>query len=328
MKDKLLAILIPTYNRIESLMINLNMLEYHIKNLNCYDDIKIIVSDNNSIDGTYATVKEFFDTRMVDYNIFKQASNLGPEQNCVFCLKESNAKYSMFLGDDDYIDIRYLRKVLNYIKNDENITCIIPNFYAIDSAFNKMGEPRDVIIEDQFYLLNNNRIDLMFKAHQMSGLVFKTEGTLESYLSKDGENLYLFMYFAAFNIKRGKTIHILRFPVKVTTTNSKDWTYGDDGLITDVIQNIGMIAQSDKERFALERIFLRANKWRYLQYHKNQIPFLKIVFTSERYPLKLRWYIVWRIIVDSAIATTKKDIKLMFKIFGYEIKQRKFIKKK
>lgn len=328
MKEKLIAILIPTYNRVESLMINLKRLEEYIDQLNGYEDVKIIISDNYSTDGTYALVKDFFDTRIIDHGLFRQEKNIGLEQNAVFCLNKSNARYSMFLGDDDYLDFSYLERVLNYIKNDNSITCIIPNPYAIDSNFNKLGKPRDLIKEDQIYTLDNYRLDLMFKAHQLSGLLIKTEKTLDSYLNNGGSNIYLFMYFAAFNIKRGKTIHISECPVKVTVTNKKDWGYGNDGLITEVLQNIAMIAQTEKEKFALEKHFLKMNKWRYLKYTKNPLPFLKIVFTSERYSVRLRWYIVWRLIVDSPIIATKRLIKSVFKIFGYEIKQRKIVKEK
>lgn len=57
MKEKLIAILIPTYNRVESLMINLKRLEEYIDQLNGYEDVKIIISDNYSTDGTYADRK-------------------------------------------------------------------------------------------------------------------------------------------------------------------------------------------------------------------------------------------------------------------------------
>lgn len=326
--EKLLAILIPTYNRKVNLMINLRMLSDHIDKLDCYSDVKIIVSDNCGVDGTYTEVQGFFSTVKVDYSLFKQEHNLGLEKNAIFCLEKSNAKYSMYLGDDDYINIKYLEKVLSYLKKDESITCIIPNCYAIDNTFNKIGETRDQVKTDQSYLPIDDRLDLMFKAHQLSGLVLKTEGTLKSYLSNKGNNIYLFMYFAAFNIKRGRTIHISNLPVQVTDTNSKDWTYGNDGLITEIIQNILMIARTEKERFELEKIFLKENKWRYLKYSKRPLPFLKIVFTSERYSVKLRWYIVWRLIVDNILKTPKTAIKAVMKLFGFEIKQRRIIQRK
>lgn len=328
MKEKLIAILIPTYNRVESLMINLKMLEEYIEKLNCYEDVKIVISDNHSTDETYALAKGFFDRRIIDHGLFRQEKNIGLEQNAVFCLNKSNARYSMFLGDDDYLDFSYFERVLNYLKNDNSITCIIPNFYPIDTNFSKIGGSRDLIKEDQVYSLDNNRLDLMFKAHQLSGLLIKTEKTLDSYLNKGGGNIYPFMYFAAFNIKRGKTIHISECPVKVTVTNTKDWGYGNDGLITEILQNIAMIAQTEKEKFALEKHFLKINKWRYLKYVKNPLPFLKIVFTSKRYSVRLRWYIVWRFIADSPIIATKRFIKSVFRIFGYEIKKRKIIKKR
>lgn len=326
MNKILLSILIPTYNRKKNIMANLEMLSSYIDKLKCCPEVEIVISNNCSTDGTLIELEKFCKRKIIKCKVYNQGSNIGLEKNALFCLKEAGGVFSMFLGDDDYININYLKKVLDYLRQDEGVTCILPNPYAIDNTFKKLSESRDKIQEDKIYLPESNRIDLMFKAHQLSGLVLKTEGTLESYLEKIGNNIYPFMYFAAYNIKRGKTIHISNFPVQVTASNSKDWSYGDDGLITDIIQNIAMIAESQKQKFDLEKIFLKQNKWRYSRYMRNPLPFLKIVFSSERYSRKLRGYIVLLLFRNSITSTVKAFIKWNIGLFGFEIEQRKIVK--
>jgi Glycosyltransferases involved in cell wall biogenesis len=319
MNGKLLTILIPTFNRKDSLVINLKMLIKYIEELNCYEDVEIIVSDNCSYDGTYTVVEEFFSNGKVHGSLYRQQKNIGLEKNALFCLSKSETKYSMFLGDDDYIDIKYFNKVLGYLKSDKSISCILMNSYTVDNYFNKLAPLRFEAKEDQVYLNFTNNLDLMFIATQLSGVVIKTEGTLSSYLEKGGCNIYPFVYFAAFNIKRGKTIHITDAPVRITVTNNKDWTYGDDGLITEVIQNIAMISETEKEKFRLEKIFIKRNKWRYIKYWKRPFPFLRIIFTSERYSTKLSLYITWNLFTAGFSETLKIIIRYIFKIFGYQI---------
>jgi len=65
-------ILIPTYNRGETLQRNLNYLLSEIKNHQLQSDIGIIVSDNASTDGTFAILENLlpsFKKEGIDYNI-------------------------------------------------------------------------------------------------------------------------------------------------------------------------------------------------------------------------------------------------------------------
>jgi len=307
MKAKLLAILIPTFNRSGNLMINLAMLEETLAKLECYKDVKIIISDNCSADETSYRVNQFIEKSKIDIEFYKQSFNIGLEKNAVFCLSKSDAEYSMFLGDDDYLDDHYIELILNYL-NQKNVTCIIPNYYNIDSDFKKIGNTRDVIGDDRIFSIDDNKLELMFKAHQLSGLTIKTESTLKSYIDKGGSNIYLFMYFAAFNIKRGVTIHITKFPVQVTDTNKKDWNYGKDGLITEVLQNVKLIVGSDTGRYELEKYFIMHNKWRVLGNLGHPHKFIKHILSSANITPKGKKYIV-NVFINGYLMYVPRKIK-------------------
>ena len=227
----LLEILIPTYNRGAYLEKNINLLLSMIEQLNIKDKVQIIVSNNASTDNTVNILQNFHNNLIV----YTQDINIGLEENAVFVLRKSSSKFSMFLGDDDFISKEYLEGVIKYIEND--YYCIIPAIQAIDVTGIEMGEGkigRDLGVKTSF---NDKGYDgalkLFEKGHQLSGVTFLRDGTLESYIKADLRNIHPFMYFVGFNCLRGKSIHFTLYPILVTLPpqNKKDWGYGDDGLL-------------------------------------------------------------------------------------------------
>ena len=109
-----LSIFIPTYNRCDLLKDALNSLIHE-----AYEhDISIIISDNNSIDGTENMVNEF---RNKYKNIFysKNKENIGIDNNMLSVLKLVKTKYCFMLGDDDLLVEGGLDKVLKTLCIDD-----------------------------------------------------------------------------------------------------------------------------------------------------------------------------------------------------------------
>jgi len=105
MSRPLVTIGIPTYNRAdvflkESLESVLNQ---------TYQNIEIIVSDNNSSDNTEEVVNSYGDKRI---KYFKQKENLGPFKNMNYCLDKANGVYFQMLHDDDKIDPEFIEKCM------------------------------------------------------------------------------------------------------------------------------------------------------------------------------------------------------------------------
>jgi glycosyltransferase involved in cell wall biosynthesis len=114
-KDKsLLGICIPTYNRDYLIDACLNNLYPLAKKYN----IPIFISDNASADNTQKIIKDY----MVKYDkifYFRQESNIGPDMNFEFILKQSSAKYSWLFGDSAMIQESELTQLLNDLSKEE-----------------------------------------------------------------------------------------------------------------------------------------------------------------------------------------------------------------
>lgn len=119
MKDPILSICIPTWNRDQYLKVGLDRLEEQIKYI-CPDDIEIFVSDNCSSDNTKSVVKEFIDKGIqIKYN--RNNENIGMDRNFHTCMKLSKGKFIWLLGDDDYLVKGALNKIINLLKEYPSI---------------------------------------------------------------------------------------------------------------------------------------------------------------------------------------------------------------
>jgi glycosyltransferase involved in cell wall biosynthesis len=288
----LLDILIPTFNRADYLRKNLEMLGKYIVSLEEENNVYIIVSNNASTDHTSKVVEEFRNNfGQIHLKYFEQEVNLGLEKNAVSVFSKSTAKYSMFLGDDDYIDKKYLEKILYHMRNDDEISCFIPSFQSIDLNGNdNHGRGRDLNKPTKRYKRGEISAALnMYKGHQLSGVTVLRDKTLNEYLTAQCRNIYPFMFFVGFNCKRGDCLHITDFPVRVTNPpqSHKDWNYGKDGLNIERYKNsYGLFRNSVFARFLAEYKLIKINNrgffFRYLQ--QGLAPASFYVFRNLRTP--------------------------------------------
>jgi len=254
----LLDILIPTFNRVSPLEKNINLLIEYISRLGLQDEVAIIISDNYSSDNTIDKVSELKSRTDINISLLKQTENVGLEKNAAYILSKSKSKFVMYLGDDDFLQFEYFKKVISTIKNG-SVSCIIPSFLAktVDDKIigqRSLGESK--LFHKGFDAVNN----LTLLGHQLSGVTFLREGTLEHYLKNgDLRNIYLFMSFVGFNCLRGDALLLTEYPVDVTVGEKKDWNYGDDGLFNEKIKNVPLIYNSGLNRLKLERKFYISN---------------------------------------------------------------------
>jgi len=129
----LVTIAIPTYNRADS---------YLKVALQCaidqtYRHIEIIVSDNCSTDHTEKVVKSFPDNRI---RYFKQAENIGSNNNCNFCLEQARGEYFMLLFDDDVIDRDFIEACVDAMPQNRKVGVILTGAREIDEYGRTRGE--------------------------------------------------------------------------------------------------------------------------------------------------------------------------------------------
>lgn len=92
-----------------------------------FTDIEIIISDNNSEDGTEAICREYSnkDSRVV---YFRQEKNIGAANNFRFVLGKGTGKYFMWAAHDDYWDKKLIENSVNILDCNLETDFIFPSF--------------------------------------------------------------------------------------------------------------------------------------------------------------------------------------------------------
>ena len=272
-----LSILLPTYNRAFFLLKNLELLANFIRSTNLINEFEIVVSNNKSTDDTDNKIKYFTsNNKDINFQYFNQKDNIGLEKNALFVLKQAKGLFIMFLGDDDYIHKDYLINFLDSIKNNDNIRAFIPSIIPIDVNGNILSGGRDLKrkrLKSAFGF--KNCLINSWRGHQLSGLIFKTEGLLKSYIEKSVSNIYPFIYFTGYSCLKGDCLHVTDLPVKVTSVNQsmKDWGYGSDGLLNDIFDNYQKLPISELKKSILQLYFIHKQSWRLTNFRKKDKKF-------------------------------------------------------
>lgn len=268
----LISILIPTYNRAPFLLRNLKMIADYILNENLQKEVEFVVSNNQSTDKTEEKVKQFQkENTDIQIRYFAQTENIGLEKNALFVLKKAKGEYVMYLGDDDYIELDYLRECTTYI-NDKSIHCIIPSNTPIDIKGNPISGGRDIHLPTKKYKSGfSNCILNAWRGHQLSGLVLKRDKLYKSYIKYNVNNIYPFIFFVSLSSLNGDTVHLTEHPVKITVVpqTNKDWNYGKDGLINEIFDNYRKLPLTNSQKTKLQLFHYRRQSWRLWDY-RNQ----------------------------------------------------------
>lgn len=123
--SKLVSILIPVYNREklieETICSALNQ---------TYENIEIIVVDNQSTDNTWTVLQQLAlkDSRI---KIFQNETNIGPVRNWKRCIDEATGEYGKILWSDDLIAPEFLEKTVFYLE-DSNVGFVFTRTYIFE----------------------------------------------------------------------------------------------------------------------------------------------------------------------------------------------------
>ena len=136
MRNPLVTIAIPTYNRADSYL--KHTLECAINQT--YENIEILVSDNCSTDHTEELVKSYRDQRIT---YFKQKTNLGQRGNSNFLLDQANGEYFHMFHDDDSIDPDFIEICMEKAKYRTGLGIIMSGSRMIDENNHTIQENRN-----------------------------------------------------------------------------------------------------------------------------------------------------------------------------------------
>ena len=296
-------ILIPTYNRAEILHRNLSYLLQQIKDYNLQSDVGVIVSDNASTDETFAILNSLtplFSIERIEYKIYRNEENIGLEANAVQALSLATSEYVIWVGDDDFLPDGFLEYVIATFKT-ENIGWMLTaaiSEYSDGSRTDTYGIEYD---EKKFPEGYSSIWEVSHYGHKMSGLVVKREGMLESYISNpQWRNLYLFIYFLAYNQIRYPGIFAAKYKVLVNNYNKKDFDYNSIGLLDEVFKSYNYLIDIYGMRKVIKLLL------RFVIVHSYRITFTKgfsllikqwkIIYQSYEFGRKLKWSLL-RILV-------------------------------
>ncbi len=257
-----LEILIPTYQRAEVLLQNLEALVGLIRSEG-NGEVGIRVRDNASSDGTADLVREFAAKNSdVPWVVEANQENIGGEPNCIALLEASESDYVMYLGDDDFLPKGYLAFVLNEINTNPNTSVILTGFSEL--------LPDGSLLPARFEKFDMLRIKasdqamerLMPLGHQLSGLMLKRDGVVESYLShSDSRNMYPFMYFVGYCGRRGDCVYAPKFQVHVSQGATRHWSYDKSALMRDMLVNYELIFSGKPIQRWRAQWFLLKRNW-------------------------------------------------------------------
>ena len=113
MKNSLVSILIPVYNRER-------FIEQTVRSAmnQTYKNIEIIIVDNKSTDNTWEILERLSkeDNRI---KIFQNDANIGPVRNWRRCIEEASGEYGKILWSDDLISPDFIEKTVPFMEDPD-----------------------------------------------------------------------------------------------------------------------------------------------------------------------------------------------------------------
>lgn len=112
MRDYLLTVAIPTYNREKLLR---RLLKSIVGELS--DCVEVLVSDNASTDGT----EEMMHSEFPQVVYYRNSTNIGPDSNFLECYRKAKGKYVWLVGSDDVVLDGALSRILSFLSENSGL---------------------------------------------------------------------------------------------------------------------------------------------------------------------------------------------------------------
>lgn len=240
MKQIVLSICIPTYNRAEyigeAIESVLSQITPEIKDL-----VEICISDNASTDNTNEIVKQFQEKNICKIIYHKNEENIGADRNFLKVIEIANGEYCWYLGSDDILVDKSLHFILKEINNNKNdIYLFNREEYSIDLSrkignsdwFNFKGNKEFDFskIKISEYLKDINELGGIFSF--ISAIVFKKENW-DSIKNKNKfvGTFYSHTYVLSSILKLKKRLKVIDMPLIICRINDGENTFG--GMLGD-----------------------------------------------------------------------------------------------
>lgn len=151
--DSLVSICIPTYKNPRML---LNAISSALNQ--SYDNIEVIVFDDNSNDETEDIVSKIKDPRVFFY---KSCANLRPPRSWNECIKRAKGSYLIVLPHDDILLPKFIETSMSIMKSNNDIGFVQSAFAISDSSLDLKGQKK--VYKEKLFGLNALKWQVEYK---------------------------------------------------------------------------------------------------------------------------------------------------------------------
>jgi glycosyltransferase involved in cell wall biosynthesis len=138
-----LAIVIPTFNRVNSLSKTLEKFLFEIERLpqEIKGNVKILVSNNASTDDTKKTLQKYDGVKYLKY--WNQEKNIGLDGNIFFLYKNSESDYVWIFSDDDIVFDGAIEKIYSALNQFKPSALLFSFVQPVDSKVKLFNYPEE-----------------------------------------------------------------------------------------------------------------------------------------------------------------------------------------
>ncbi len=149
-KNPILSICIPTYNRANLLAESLDSILESVKGFE--NEVEIIISDNASTDNTLDVVREF--QKMTPSILYSRNNENVIDENFFIAITMAHGDYVWLFADDDLMEKNAVKVVVTKIKEGYNL--IISNYSKWDKDFTQLLAPKEYLFNKNIFIKNHN----------------------------------------------------------------------------------------------------------------------------------------------------------------------------
>ena len=270
MKEHLVSVVIPTYNRKEKLI-------RAIKSVNdqSYKNIEIIIIDDTSDFNVESFLNNNLVTTENNIKVFRNTSNLGPSLSRNMGVKKSTGEFIAFLDSDDFFLPDKIAKQIKAI-NDQNADFCYCGWRWIDEKTNNILQNRKVssngLINGKSRYYFNIIQDLLVHKKCFDTIEFLDVRTFENY----DFNLKLFSKY-----KPAYVEDVLVNCYHHFSDRASDIYVGNQNILIDLLDDHQSFLKKDKKFIAEIRLKIAILLYKDGKINKSMIYFSKNIFTSQ-----------------------------------------------
>ena len=199
----LITILVPTYNRLESLKKLVGWLE---SNAFHNPEVSILISNNASTDETRAYLEGY--THIPNLKINQMPANCGAEIHLGWLYAQARTKFFWMICDDDLPEPESLKKILIFLKANLGISWVQLPHKFVDGDSKLISSSR----KPETVIISENGADLFpeyaFEAALISSNILNTEN-LQSYLPSCNPGNAFFPLWLTMQVGNGRRSAVL-----------------------------------------------------------------------------------------------------------------------